>query len=59
MLENDIQWDFDVIRLEKLTGKRYIRTRRPMNSYTLYQFSTTELVALMKDIFNGSHLLKF
>lgn len=22
MLENDIQWDFDVIRLEKLTGKR-------------------------------------
>jgi hypothetical protein len=22
MLENDSQWDFDVIRLEKLTGKR-------------------------------------
>ena len=23
MLENDSQWEFDVIRLEKLTGKRY------------------------------------
>ena len=23
MLENDCQWDFDVIRLEKITGKRF------------------------------------